>query len=64
MNSLQECSILINNIVQDTVTILRRPDRIQQQLVKESGIEFNIKLTELNAETVKLLNDQSWRNKK
>jgi len=64
MNSIQECQISINNIVQDTFTILKRPDPLQKQLCKELGISFNIGLGQLNSETKKLLADNSWRIKK
>jgi len=64
MNSLEECYIMINNIVHNTRLILQRPDPMQKQLCKELGIEFNIKLDEINNETIKILKDNSWRKKK
>ena len=60
----KECNSIINNIVTDTYSILQRPDPLQKQLVKELGIEFNIKLGEVNSETQKILADKSWRNRK
>jgi len=53
----------MNNIIHDTISIMRRPDPLQKQLCKELGIAFNIELGEINEETKKILNDKSWRNK-
>lgn len=64
MNSLQECDIAINNIVQDTFTILIRPDTLQKKLLKESWIGFGIELDQVNLETQKIITDNSWRLKK
>jgi hypothetical protein len=49
---------------QDTLSILKRPDTLQKQLLKESWIGFGIELDEINLETKKILEDNSWRNKK
>lgn len=62
MNSLEECSIIINNIVQDTMVILKRPDPIQKQHLIELAIDFNEKLGQVNEETLEILKDKSWRN--
>lgn len=63
MNSLEECNISITNMVNDTFTILQRPDRVQKQLIKEFWIGFGIELNQINSETVKILKDNSWRDK-
>ena len=55
---------MINNIVQDTISIMKRPDRIQRQLLTEQGIEFNEKLGQWNKETEEILKNKSWKIKK
>jgi len=64
MTPIQESEIAINNMFQDTLSILKRPDTLQKQLLKESWIGFGIELDEINLETKKVLADKSWRNKK
>ena len=64
MDTLKECQIMINNIIQDTLVILKRPDPKTKQALISSTIEFNEKLLFLNAETLSILNDKSWRERK
>jgi len=60
----RECEISIRNIVNDTMVILQRNNPLQKQLLLENALEFNEKLGKLNDETIKILNDESWRDQK
>lgn len=58
-----EVNTAIHNMITDTITILQRRDAEQIKRLRELWIGFGVDLAELNAETVRILKDQSWRRK-
>ena len=59
---MEECQVLMKNMLQNTLIILQRPDPLERKKIKESWIGFGIELDRLNSETREILEDKSWRN--
>jgi phosphate uptake regulator len=62
--TIVQVNTAINNMITDTITGLQRRDRDLTQKLKESWIGFGIELGELNADVLRILKDNTWRDRK